>query len=76
MRRLILALNLLAPLAAVGFLLTGQPWQWALGLLMLAHALWLWATLVPGSAWWGPILKRLPTREKKVWITIDGGPEP
>ena len=76
MRRLILALNLLAPLAAVGFLLTGQPWQWALGLLILAHALWLWATLIPGSTWWGPILKRLPTRGKEVWITIDDGPDP
>lgn len=76
MRRLILVFNLLAPVAAVALLFSGRPWQWALGLLMLAHALWLWATLVPGSAWWGPILKRLPTREKEVWITIDDGPDP
>ena len=75
-RRFILTLNVIAPIAAVCLLWRGHPWWWALLCLMLAHALWLWATLVPSCKWWGPILLRLPTKEKKVWITIDDGPNP
>lgn len=75
-RRLILWLNVIAPVAAFVMLYQRQPWWWALGIVMLGHALWLWATLVPTCGWWGPILCRLPTTEKKVWITIDDGPNP
>lgn len=73
-RPLILWFNLLAPVAAIVLLRQGQPWWWALLCVMGAHALWLYATLVPACSWWGPVMLRLPTKEKKVWITIDDGP--
>ncbi len=75
-RKLILCINLIAPVAAVVILFSGGRWWWALGVLMLAHALWLWATLVPGCTWWGPQFKRLPGDEREVWLTIDDGPDP
>ena len=51
-------------------------WGWMPGLpLMLAsHALFLWATLWPHSALFGPVLNRLPTGDRAVWLTIDDGP--
>lgn len=73
-RRFILTINVFAPIAAIFLVYRGYPWWWALLCLMVAHALWLWATLVPYCKWWGPILLCLPTKEKKVWITIDDGP--
>jgi len=75
-RRLILWLNVIAPIAAIVLLRLGHPWWWALVCIMVAHALWLYATLMPNCAWWGPVMCRLPTKERKVWITIDDGPHP
>ena len=51
-------------------------WGWTLGLplLLLSHAPFWWGTLWPQSALFGPVLHRLPTREKKIWLTIDDGP--
>lgn len=51
-------------------------WGWRVGLpLMLAsHAPFFWGTLWPYSRMFGPVLKRLPTAEKQVWLTIDDGP--
>jgi peptidoglycan/xylan/chitin deacetylase (PgdA/CDA1 family) len=34
----------------------------------------LWGTLRPDSRLFGPVLTRLPTRERVVWLTIDDGP--
>jgi peptidoglycan-N-acetylglucosamine deacetylase len=76
MRRLILLLNCLAPLAALVIWGQGWSWAWIIGTLMFAHALWLWATLVPSSNWWGPQVQRLPSGGRSVWITIDDGPDP
>lgn len=49
---------------------------WAIGLplLMASHAVVLWGTLSPGSALFGPVLKRLPGDAPVVWLTIDDGP--
>jgi peptidoglycan/xylan/chitin deacetylase (PgdA/CDA1 family) len=33
-------------------------------------------TLLPGCAWFGPVLRRLPGGERRVWLTIDDGPDP
>ena len=75
-RRTILGWNLLAPLVALMLLLLDKP-AWALGMLALAHALWLWATLVPRCEWWGPVTKSLPQScPDTVWLTIDDGPDP
>lgn len=51
-------------------------WGWTLGLplLLISHAPFWWGTLWPQSALFGPVLHRLPTREKKIWLTIDDGP--
>lgn len=76
MRWLTLALNYAAFPAAMVLLIAGQPWWLALLSLMIPHALWLWATLVPSCSWWGPVFRRLPTAEKAVWLTIDDGPDP
>ena len=75
-RRIILSINVLAPIAAIALVWRGQPWWWALLCVMGAHGLWLWATLVPYCSWWGPQRLRLPTKERKVWVTIDDGPCP
>lgn len=49
-------------------------WRVGLPALMLTHLLALWGTLRPGSRLFGPVLTRLPTDERVVWLTIDDGP--
>lgn len=51
-------------------------WGWKLGLpLMVAsHAPFWWGTLWPQSALLGPVLTRLSTVDRSVWLTIDDGP--
>jgi peptidoglycan/xylan/chitin deacetylase (PgdA/CDA1 family) len=51
-------------------------WGWTLGLpLMVAsHAPFWWGTLWPHSRLFGPVLNRLPTEARAVWLTIDDGP--
>lgn len=76
LRRAILWFNIIAPVAAVVVIGLGHPWLWAVGIVAAGHALWLWATLVPDCQWWGPVMTHLPTKDRKVWITIDDGPSP
>jgi peptidoglycan/xylan/chitin deacetylase (PgdA/CDA1 family) len=33
-------------------------------------------TLTPNSPWFGPVLRRLPTDQREIWLTIDDGPDP
>jgi peptidoglycan/xylan/chitin deacetylase (PgdA/CDA1 family) len=51
-------------------------WGWTFGLpLMIAsHAPFWWGTLWPHSRLFGPVLNRLPTEARVVWLTIDDGP--
>ena len=49
-------------------------WRVGLPLLLASHALFLWGTLRPQSALFGPVLARLPTRDAVAWLTIDDGP--
>jgi len=49
-------------------------WHWGLPLLLASHAPFLWGTLRPGSGLFGPVLRRLPTRDQVAWLTIDDGP--
>ena len=51
-------------------------WGWALGLplLLASHAPFWWGTVWPQSALFGPVLTRLPTDDRVVWLTIDDGP--
>jgi peptidoglycan-N-acetylglucosamine deacetylase len=49
-------------------------WQVGFPALLLSHAPFLWATLVPDSALFSPVLRQLPTTEPVAWLTIDDGP--
>ena len=49
-------------------------WQVGLPAMLLSHAPVVWGTLVPDSALFSPVLARLPTRDRVVWLTIDDGP--
>lgn len=72
------------PHAWLGFLAASQllvvalwaalGWAWGLPAMLASHALFWWATLKPDSALFSPVLARLPTAERVVWLTIDDGP--
>jgi peptidoglycan/xylan/chitin deacetylase (PgdA/CDA1 family) len=51
-------------------------WGWTIGVpaLLVSHLTLLWATLWPHSRLLSPVLNRLPTRERVLWLTIDDGP--
>jgi peptidoglycan-N-acetylglucosamine deacetylase len=65
---------LLASQVLVALLWWRLGWQWGLPLLLLSHLPFLWGTFVPGSRLFSPVLRRLPTGERAVWLTIDDGP--
>lgn len=60
----------------LGAILVWWRWGWALGLgcLFATHMLFLWGTMRPQSRLFGPVLSRLPTTRKAVWLTVDDGP--
>lgn len=65
--------------AAVGCLLAPAVWPWALGALVINHAVITAAGLLPRSTLLGPNLTRLPAAaiaHREVAITIDDGPDP
>lgn len=65
--------------AAVGCLLAPALWPWALGALVVNHAVITTAGLLPRSTLLGPNLTRLPPAaiaHREVAITIDDGPDP
>ncbi|MBB1087809.1 polysaccharide deacetylase family protein [Lysobacter sp. SG-8] len=49
-------------------------WRCGLPALALSHLAMVWGTLKPQSRLFGPVLDRLETEEKVVWLTIDDGP--
>lgn len=53
-------------------------WRFGTGIglpaMLLSHAPFWWGTLRPYSALFGPVLNRLQTGERVVWLTIDDGP--
>ena len=51
-------------------------WGWHVGLpvFMASHLPFWWGTLWPQSRLFCPVLTRLPTHERAVWLTIDDGP--
>lgn len=69
-RRLLLLASLVAPAVVVAS--KGAWWAWVYA--ACAHSALLNGMVVPTSNWLGPILNRLPTRRKEVWLTIDDGP--
>ncbi|MBW3551597.1 MAG: polysaccharide deacetylase family protein, partial [Proteobacteria bacterium] len=49
-------------------------WRIGVAVLLLSHGALVWATLWPRSRWLSPVLTRLPTEQRVVWLTIDDGP--
>ena len=49
-------------------------WRVGLPLLLASHLVFVWGTLRPRSALFGPVLSRLPVHEPVAWLTIDDGP--
>lgn len=49
-------------------------WVVGLGSMLASHMVFLWGVMKADSAMFGPVLTRLPTRERVVWLTIDDGP--
>lgn len=75
-RAALLASALLAPGLSLGLAFMGAHVVLALLPLFTSHLLLVYATLVPGCQWWGPVFTRFETTEREVWITIDDGPSP
>lgn len=49
-------------------------WQVGLPCLLATHLTLLWGTLWPQSQLFCPVLSRLPTPARAIWLTIDDGP--
>ena len=49
-------------------------WRVGLPLMLLTHGAMVWGSLHPRSSLFSPVLSRLATRERAVWLTIDDGP--
>ena len=49
-------------------------WHVGLPAMLASHLPFVWGTLVPASGLFSPVLVRLPTDERVVWLTIDDGP--
>jgi len=49
-------------------------WPAGLALLAATHGLFFWGVMKPDSRLFAPVLARLPTDERVVWLTIDDGP--
>ena len=65
---------LVASQALVAWLWVRFGWQVGLPAMVASHVPFWWATLIPDSALFSPVLRRLPTEEAVVWLTIDDGP--
>ena len=70
-RHALILANLFAPAVWV---FSGFDLVW-LGVMFAVHMLTLYATLVPGCSWWGPVQCTLPRAGDAVWITVDDGPD-
>lgn len=65
---------LLAAQALVAALWWLLGWRVGVAAMLLSHLPFWWGTLWPRSRLYNPVLARLPTRERCVWLTIDDGP--
>ena len=73
-RRALLAFIFIAP--GFGLLLIRYNLVLALAPIFLSHVLLLYATLIPNSQWFGPVMRSFETDQPEVWLTIDDGPSP
>lgn len=49
-------------------------WRIGLPAMLLSHLPFLWGTLRSQSRLFGPVLTRLPSDDRCVWLTVDDGP--
>ena len=49
-------------------------WRWGVPFMVASHAPFWWGTLKADSRLFSPVLPRLPTAQRQVWLTIDDGP--
>ena len=49
-------------------------WRIGLPAMLVSHLPFLWGVLRPQSRLFSPVLSRLPTTDRVVWLTIDDGP--
>ena len=76
---LIRATFALHALALIAVITLPSQWRWALGAVVLNHALLTLLGLLPRSNWLGPNWTRLPaaaTARNEIALTIDDGPDP
>jgi peptidoglycan/xylan/chitin deacetylase (PgdA/CDA1 family) len=65
-----------APILSIALAWSGTNIILSLAPLFVSHLLLLYATLVPASQWWGPVITHFATNEREIWLTIDDGPSP
>lgn len=75
MRRLLITMNLAAPVAVAALWHAGWRW-WAAVPLLAGHLAALWATLWPYAQWWGPQQLDFQPGGRDLWLTLDDGPDP
>src|SRR3712207_2531242 len=73
-RTALIGFAFVAPVVSVALALQGAHIVLALLPIFVSHMLLLYATLVPNSQWWGPVVTRFQTTAREVWLTIDDGP--
>lgn len=49
-------------------------WPWGVASMLATHGAMVWGSLHPRSRLFSPVLSRLPTDAREVWLTIDDGP--
>lgn len=65
---------LLASQLAVLLLWLWLGWQAGLPAMVASHALFMVPVFLPNTAFYAPVLSRLPQAGKRIWLTIDDGP--
>jgi peptidoglycan-N-acetylglucosamine deacetylase len=67
-------MSLVASQFAVAALWARYGTGWGIAAMLASHAPFLWGTLRPGSRLFSPVITRMPTDARTVWLTIDDGP--
>ena len=70
---MILGFALIAPVLTV--LMWSRMGVAALIFILVSHLLVIYPTLNPLSQWLGPVMTRFKTKDRRVWLTIDDGPD-
>jgi Predicted xylanase/chitin deacetylase len=65
---------LLASQGVVAGLWWWQGWMLGLPLMLASHALFVVPVFLPNTAFYAPVLSRLPKPGNRIWLTIDDGP--